>query len=302
MKRYRIPITYSLLIHFFLAVLLFLLWEKPIPEKKLVRMLFEIEESKQQSDVIKEPHDIHEEKKTVISPELSEPVRQPEHQQIVNFENKPSWNDIVRKENEKAEDRKPGLSQTFQTISPFESLVLTNEKKNDRIADQIRQQELGTTLLLFNPILQPEKQKKNPVQFDFIPSEAQLQSLRQLFHKGKASQLELYPNLILSRPITAEDFNRSLDMLVKKGFVSRKKISPENILYVQGIPIELSARNRKNPVYLYTVNVRKNQTITYLQAKLYQLKEELAASMADSPKLRNQIRDLNDKIQILIRN
>ena len=264
-------------------------------------MLFEIEESTQQSDVIKKPHDI-EEKKTVISPEPLDPDKQPVYQQTVILENKPAWSDIVRKENKKAEDRKPESSQTIQTISPFESLVFKNEKKNDLIADQIRKQELGTTLLLVNPILQPEKQKKNPIQFDFIPSEAQLQSLRQLYKKGKASQLELYPNLILLKPITAEDFNKSLDMLTNKGFVSRKKISPENILYVQGIPIELSAKNRKNPVYLYTVNVGMIQTITYLQAKLYHLKEELAASIADSLKLRNQIRNLNDKIQILIQN
>ena len=302
MRRYRIPITISLLIHCILLAFLFLLWEKPEPGVKTIRMLFEIEESQQQTNTIKKTQDIGEEKKIATFPESLFHLKEPEHRPTMIPERKPTWRDIVRKELNKSQDRKTVPTQILQPVSPLKSLVLKDVQKNDWIADEIRKRELGTTLLLFNPILQTEKEKEIPVQFNFIPSEAQLQSLRQLYEKGKVSQLELYPNLLLSRPITAEDFDKSLEMLVKKGFVTRKKISPENILYVQGIPIELSSKNRKNPVYLYTANIDKNQTITYLQARLYQLKEEMAASMADSLKLRNKILDLNKKIQILIQN
>jgi hypothetical protein len=303
MKRYSIPILISLLIHFFLAVLLFLFLRVYIFTGKSVYIVFEIEETAQNRDpVIQESPDIRREKQKEISPESEKiPIPFMDQQQLISVK-EPSWADVVQKAKQKAEGRTSKISQTIQTVTPFQSLVFDpNAPKNDIVADQIRKQELGMLPLLFKPTMQPEGSVMNPVQFDFIPSEAQLQSLNQLFDKGEASQLELYPNLTLSKQITAEDFDESLDMLVKKGFVSRKKISPQNILYVQSIPIELSPKNHRNPVFSYRVNVKRIHMITYLQATLQQYREKQILSAADSTELQTQIEDLNSKIQILIR-
>jgi hypothetical protein len=297
MKQRSLSLLISLLIHCLLVFIFTFFPHKHIPENDQVRLLFEIDDNHRQP--VPDPR-YHE------STNTPEQIPKPPSEQTFPHRtiDLPSWASVVKREKKKAEVFFSKPSRTLQTEAP---VLLWNDvkydprtmPKYDPVAELIRKQEMGTESLMFAPVIEPVMKKKIPVQFDFIPSEAQVRSLQQLYEKGKASQVELYPNLTLSEPVTAEDYNKSLDMLVQKGFISRKKISPENILYVMGVPVELSSRNRRNPVFLYTANVTKNKTITFIQAKLQQLKEKQAVSLPDSMKLRKKIEELKLMIQIL---
>ena len=103
----------------------------------------------------------------------------------------------------------------------------------DDVSEYIKKQTQGTSSFSLSPGIAPKQiHNKIPPQFDFIPTETQLHALVHLYKKGKTTQLDIYPNLETSKPITAEGLNQSLDFLVKKGFLTRKKISPQNILNI----------------------------------------------------------------------
>ena len=117
----------------------------------------------------------------------------------------------------------------------------------------------------------PKKAKKkkslNRLLANFEPSPVQLKTLSLLSQKIEATQLDLYPLLSESLPIVMEQFNHSLDELVIRGFLTKKKISPQNIFTFFYIPIEMNSKNRKNPVYLYALNIEPEELKTYLQTK-----------------------------------
>jgi hypothetical protein len=126
------------------------------------------------------------------------------------------------------------------------------------------------------------KEERNQTKFDFLPSEAQIHALTALYRKPKATQNDLYLELDPSTPTTVVLFNRELDALVAKGFVSRKKVSPENLFVIGlpfgGIPIEMSRKNRLNPVYEYKSMVPKGTLMAFLQSTEFFLHERLAAA------------------------
>jgi hypothetical protein len=127
----------------------------------------------------------------------------------------------------------------------------------------------------------PKKAKKKKslrrLLMSFEPSPVQLETLSLLSQKIEATQLDLYPLLSESPPILMEQFNRSLDELVIRGFLTKKKISPQNIFTFFYIPIEMSSKNRKNPVYLYALTVEPEELKNYLQTK------NLFSPFADPP-------------------
>ena len=142
-------------------------------------------------------------------------------------------------------------------------------------------------------------QKTAPV-FDFIPSKSQARALSTLYNTEKGTQIDLYQALSADMPVTAETFDKELSKLVDKGFLTRKTVSPQNILLAFGVPVEMSGKNRKNPVYEYTARVSRTQIVTYLQARLFRLKQKARAAGADSLSVRKQIRAIQDNIAILI--
>ena len=146
---------------------------------------------------------------------------------------------------------------------------------------------------------------ENPSRFDFIPTETQLQIMATLYKKQKATQLDIYANFAPANPLTAEQLDQNLDYLVKKGFLSRRKISPQNIFGLVTplgtIPIEMSRKNRLNPVYVYEPTVDQLNLVTYLQTRLYLLQEKRVPTPEDSLTLIPEIRSLQQKIQMLVR-
>jgi hypothetical protein len=177
--------------------------------------------------------------------------------------------------------------------------------QGDDVADQIYRRNTGVTPLpslwgLLSKIVPKQSDKEPDPQFDFIPTETQVRAMDMLYTKKKATQLELYPLLDTSRPITAEGLNRQLEALMEKGFVSRKKISPEYHFMLFGTPIEISSKNRKNPLYVYETKVDRKKLLDFLQAQLFLNMERLRAQPADSVAITSRIHDLQQKIQVLV--
>lgn len=177
--------------------------------------------------------------------------------------------------------------------------------RSNEISDLIDKRNQGVKPLMlplgtFSKLSENKSKKQISPQFDFIPTEAQIQALSLLYKKKKATQLDIYSALDTTLPITAEGLNQNLNVLVKKGFLLQKKISPANTFSFFGIPIEMSRKNRLNPVYLYQPKVSRTKIMTYLQSRLYLLKEKLRSVPTDSSTIIPKIQDLQEKIQILI--
>ena len=142
--------------------------------------------------------------------------------------------------------------------------------------------------------------KKNPPQFNFTPSETQLDIISILSHKNNATQLEIYSFLPSRLSITAEGLDQELDLLTDKGFLVRKKVSPEQIFNFFGILIEMSRKNRLNPVYPYELNINKQELLSYLQSTLSLLKDKLQTHPSDSTAMASEKNSLQQKILMLL--
>jgi len=145
--------------------------------------------------------------------------------------------------------------------------------------------------------------KKIDLYSDYICDKTEAKVLSYLFKQNQGTQIDIYSNYDFTDSITANQLNERLDKLVNMGFLSRKKISPQlpftiSAIFIQ-IPIEMSKKNRENPVYEYQPLINKNNLITYLQAKLYRLKKRLKENKTDIPQLKRIINSLQESIIIL---
>ena len=177
--------------------------------------------------------------------------------------------------------------------------------QGDDVADQIYRRNTGMNPLpslwgLLSKIVPKQSGKEPDPQFDFIPSDTQVRAMDVIYTKKKATQLEIYPLLDASQPITAEGLNRQLEALMDKGFVSRKKISPEFHFMLFGTPIEISSKNSKNVLYVYESKVDRKKLLDFLQAQLYLNMEKLHTQPADSAAITSRIHALQQKIHILV--
>lgn len=171
---------------------------------------------------------------------------------------------------------------TLYEIHIDDSLVQVKKRKrlsNFTSPDGYRQVPLSPALLQGLKTLFSKKQQP---QFDFIPTDAQLQGLAAIFKTGGSTPVEIYPTIKTENTVTAEMFDKELELLVDKGFLYRKKISPQNLLIITtpvgGVPVEMSKKNRLNPVYFYKPAVDKNQLRAYLESQMFILNENTKTS------------------------
>ncbi len=176
----------------------------------------------------------------------------------------------------------------------------------DPAADHMKSQR-GASPVLALPSVRPTETRKveqNPPKFDFLPNPVQLNAMTLLYKMKQATQVDLYADLDGSLLVTAEGLNANLEYLVKKGFLKRKKVSPENPLAIGSLfgsaTIEMSRKNKLNPLYLYTPTVDRTTLISFFQAQIFLLKEKVQTSPSDSLYLRFQIDNLQDMVQVLI--
>ena len=138
---------------------------------------------------------------------------------------------------------------------------------------------------------------------DYICDKIEAKALNFLFQEDKGTQIDMYACFNLTDSITASELNGRLEKLVTMGFLSRKKISPQlpftiSAFFIQ-IPIEMSKKNRDNPLYEYKPLISRKNLITYLQAKLYILKEKLDNNTANRSQLKKEIKAIQESLMIL---
>ncbi len=153
----------------------------------------------------------------------------------------------------------------------------------DAVGEMMRKRSGLTDV--FRPNAPQPKPEKNAVRFDFMPSEVQVRAMASVYRKEKPTQKDLYLDLDAGGPMTASIFNRELEFLVSKGFLTRKKISPQNLLMlvtpVGAVPVEMSRLNRLNPVYEYKAQVDRSRLLAYLQSHQTRLRDRLAHAAAE---------------------
>jgi hypothetical protein len=176
----------------------------------------------------------------------------------------------------------------------------------DEVTEMMKKRNDGIGVLpsvsdLISNAIQQEASKDIPPQFNFIPTKIQVHAIRVLKEHRKSTQIDIYALLDPALPVTAETLNKNLEILVDKGFLSRKKISPQHAFNFFGIPIEMSARNRKNPVYVYELKISEKTLVDFLQAQLTLAGDRLRTHPTDSVRIRSRMESLQQKIHILIR-
>lgn len=184
------------------------------------------------------------------------------------------------------------LDSLFQQF--VSKITIDANESNDPMENELFLKNLG--LVPASQLPPPEREEKTyKTKYDFVPSKIQIQALKLLSEDRASDQLNLYSRLKTTEPTTMETFIREMDLLYKKGFVTRKKISPENVFNGFGIPVEMDQKNRKNPVYQYTLQIDPETLVHYLESRLDLIKEEGASLPSDSI----TIEQLNQKLQIL---
>lgn len=118
------------------------------------------------------------------------------------------------------------------------------------------------------------------------PSRTEIVMLKKLWKKGSGLDVDLYSGLDTTIQITNTDLNRVLAAMTQKGWLRRNKVSPENILtfltpFGPAGGVEMSPKNRKNPVYIYYPRISKEQVLTALDLALY-YRSEISLSSEDS--------------------
>lgn len=259
-----------------------------------------------------------------VSPSSRPPVFTPSENRVVNIDSlqestyfhsdtvplftEDAWNRFLLKK-EKEDDflkdnPKRSLRDNNKLVFSLDDLtnpIIPGDDIDDMIKTRNQGFQPGISMQnVLSKMVQNREEKVIPPRFDFMPTEVQIRAMAHVLKSTKATQIEIYKHMDVNQPITAEGMNRSLDVLVNKGFLKRKKVSPENIFTFFGIPIEMSSLNRKNEIYEYEPKLTRNKIMDFLQARLYLLKEKRHTEPADSLHLQSQIRNLQKKIQFLL--
>jgi hypothetical protein len=183
---------------------------------------------------------------------------------------------------------------------------ITGWTRPDPASEYVKKRTGQSSILALNAVRPPEEKKieQNPARFDFIPTPLQVMAMASVYRLKEPDQVQLYSSIDPQLPVTASGFDANLEYLVKKGFLKRKKVSPELKLAVGslfgGANIEMSRKNALNPRYEYTATVDRNTLISYFQAQIYTLNDSLRSAPPDSFQIRRTIGSLQNMIQMLI--
>jgi hypothetical protein len=120
-----------------------------------------------------------------------------------------------------------------------------------------------------------------------IPSDIQLEALNVLWEEEQATDIDIYAQLDTSLRLTATGLNNALADLYQDGIVTRKQVSPKNEFTVLGgVKIEMSAQNRRNKVYEYKAEVKRQEFIDYLNGVLFDVQKQSGEIVTTSDSLR----------------
>ncbi len=194
------------------------------------------------------------------------------------------------------------ISSQFKSARPEQWKNYDALNKPPDRYDYPLQRESPPMLVPITPI-NPQKEILTPLPFRnyIIPTRAELDVLEVLWAKEEVQDTTIYTCLDTTMNITMLDLNKLLEGMARKGFVSRKIVSPRNEFNVFGNLIEMSPKNRRNRVYEYHTLVDRDLMRTFIDANAFLFKQDssivnlklLDAARKDSTLLK----DLNRKIQ-----
>ena len=147
---------------------------------------------------------------------------------------------------------------------------------------------LGSIVTTVPNMTASNKSKHKKIKFTSVPTFTEVNILKTLWKKERVTQNAIYSNLDTTIKITAEDLDLVLSRMVDKGWITRKKISPQNIFKfmtpVGAVDVEMSELNRKNPVYEYTAFITRDHVLKFLDSRVYSYNSKKSESTAsDSP-------------------
>lgn len=117
-----------------------------------------------------------------------------------------------------------------------------------------------------------KNKRDRPIRLDFLPSDAELATLKAIWDRQEVTDQEIYSQLDSSIRISAEGLNRVLTRMTEKGLLKRELISPQNEFDLFGMGrVEMSSQNRRNRQYRYQPLISEEEMITFLNAALYQI-------------------------------
>ncbi len=313
MKNFRIPIILSVLIHILLIWTIVSIRREPVVVSRTIRFFLNPEPAekvpvKERSTEMPQSKKIQSKRAEVIT---SRPVKIPfQKKKTSSIFNTKEWEKLIEKESKKRRflSQSPAHS-ILDSLNKFSIPFMINKnfkpptKSKDLIRERMEKITQGTNILYFQNPKEPKKKHIRPI-FDFLPNELQIEAMALIFSRQKATQIDIYPQISISLPITAELLDRELKFLVDKGFLTRKIISPQNILMITtpffAIPLEMSAKNRRNKLFLYSPNLKKEKLISYLQSRLFLLEEKLQKNPLDSSLYKPEIKRIEKMIRILL--
>lgn len=293
MKRTLAAVLISILVHLLLLVLI------PVPEP-VYRLPVQVRIEYPEISGPSASSALSPEKQPAL-PEQADAVSPPvprEQNAVVPLPGWKAFTDETRKRLSFLNQETPASPDTFLTIPP----VPPAPRPGDDVVEWLQRREGWSRTPAIESSDTREGSDIEP-RFDFIPSRAQIEALAYLFRNDEATQIDLYAHLDPAAGVTAAHFDDELAFLVRKGFVTRKKISPQNILMAGAagfaVPIELSRKNRLNPVWDYRPRVDRIRLRHYLQSRLFLLEERFKTSPSDSS-LSEEIRSVKTVLSILV--
>lgn len=212
----------------------------------------------------------------------------------------------------KSEDETKSKMDKFlpECLQEFrESLVSSLNEKTNRTSAPMNQKDEIKTLdaplikACENPLIPVRNTtgiQVKTIKFDFIPTPSQIHILDHLFRANQATQIELYASADSCNQWTYQQFQGCMDALFDKGWISREKISPEQIFNFFGLPIEMSLRNKKNPLYQYKPNISRQVLIRYIESHRQKVRDYQLYSKSDSLQFESQIQTFTNYLKTLV--
>jgi predicted transcriptional regulator len=139
---------------------------------------------------------------------------------------------------------------------------------------------------------------------NFIPTRAELDVLMIVWPHDSITDQDVYRHLDASIKLTAEDVQRLLNGLERKGVLSSELISPRNEFTI-GTPlgssgIEMSAQNRRNRIFRYKSLIDRRHMIRFLNAVLDQVQNRRGPFVQPNTDADRLQQDLQEKLIKLV--
>ncbi len=194
------------------------------------------------------------------------------------------------------------ISSRYNSARPEDMTNYDAMSKPPDRYDYPLQREYEPMLVPVTPV-NPQKDVLKPLPFSryILPSRTELEVLDILWAKEDVQDTTIYSCLDTVVTITMMDLNQVLEGMTRKGFVSRKIVSPRNEFNAFGVLIEMSPTNRRNRIYEYRTLVDRDLMRSFIDANHFLFKRD--SSMLDLKHLEaakndsTLLKDLNEKIQ-----